>query len=159
MENLTSLRGTLDILSQFAILIFNSKNSFCRPIINPPKTKLYLQKSIHLLLEYLNNTNNKDEIEIISNDLIMMPNTDDFHLLTGINIGWKSAYLRQIGICVILAHISCYTPATKAEIPLIDQIFTRIGAGDMMLNGVSSYMNEMIEIFSLLKVPLKIACY
>ena len=151
LENLTSLIGTLDILSSFAILIFNSKNSFCRPIINPPKTKLYLQNSRHLLLEYLNNTNNKDEIEIISNDLIMIPNTDDFHLLTGINMGGKSTYLRQIGICVILAHIGCYIPATKAEIPLIDQIFTRVGAGDMMLKGVSTYMNEMIEVCSLLK--------
>ena len=81
----------------------------------------------------------------------MIPNKDDFHLLTGINMGGKSTYLRQIGICVILAHIGCYIPATKAEIPLIDQIFTRVGAGDMMLKGVSTYMNEMIEVCSLLK--------
>ena len=151
LENLTSLIGTLDILSSFAILIFNSKNNFCRPIINPAKTKLYLQNSRHLLLEYLNNTNNNDEIEVISNDLTMIPNIDDFHLLTGINMGGKSTYLRQIGICVILAHIGCFIPATKAEIPLIDQIFTRVGAGDMMLKGVSTYMNEMIEVCSLLK--------
>ena len=150
LENLTSLIGTLDILSSFAILIFNSKENFCRPIIGNPKTQLILENSRHLLLEYLNN-NNKDEIEIISNDLSMIPNKDDFHLLTGINMGGKSTYLRQIGICVILAHIGCYIPATKAEIPLIDQIFTRVGAGDMMLKGVSTYMNEMIEVCSLLK--------
>ena len=149
LENLTTLIGTLDILSSFAILIFNSKYSFCRPIIGQPKTKLYLENSRHLLLEYLNN--NKDEIEVVSNDLTMTPGIDDFHLLTGINMGGKSTYLRQIGICSILAHIGCYVPATKAEIPLIDQIFTRVGAGDMMLKGVSTYMNEMIEVCSLLK--------
>ena len=151
LENLTSLIGTLDILSSFAILIFNSKFNFCRPVIGMPKTPLILENSRHLLLEYLNNNNNKEEIEVISNDLIMKPNEDDFHLLTGINMGGKSTYLRQIGICVILAHIGCYIPATKAEIPLIDQIFTRVGAGDMMLKGVSTYMNEMIEVCSLIK--------
>ena len=150
LENLTVLIGTLDILSSFAILIFNSKYNFCRPIVGKSKTKLFLENSRHLLLEYLNN-NNKEEIEVISNDLSMMPDVDNFHLLTGINMGGKSTYLRQIGICVILAHIGCFIPATKAEIPLIDQIFTRVGAGDMMLKGVSTYMNEMIEVCSLLK--------
>jgi len=81
----------------------------------------------------------------------MSPETNNFHLLTGINKGGKSTYLRQIGICVILAHIGCYVPASKANIPLIDQIFTRVGAGDIMLKGVSTYMNEMIEVCSLLK--------
>ena len=155
LENLTTLLATLDILSSFAILIFNSKSNFCRPIIGQPKTKLFIENSRHLLLEYLNinvNQNSQDEeIEIISNDISMTPGVDDFHLLTGINMGGKSTYLRQIGICVILAHIGCYIPATKAEIPLIDQIFTRVGAGDMMLKGVSTYMNEMIEVCSLIK--------
>ena len=154
IENLTSLIGTLDILSSFAILVFNSKYNFCRPVIGNPKTKLVLENSRHLLLEYLNSNNmnnNENESEIISNDLVMIPNVNDFHLLTGINMGGKSTYLRQIGICVILAHIGCYVPATKAEVPLIDQIFTRVGTGDMMLKGVSTYMNEMIEVCSLLK--------
>ena len=152
IENLTSLIGTLDILSSFAILIFNSKQSFCRPIMGEPKTKLYLEKSRHILLEYINKNNQtKTDVEVISNDLSMTPGEDDFHLLTGINMGGKSTYLRQIGICVILAHIGCYVPASKANIPLIDQIFTRVGAGDIMLKGVSTYMNEMIEVCSLLK--------
>ena len=72
-------------------------------------------------------------------------------LLTGINMGGKSTFLRQIGICVILAHIGMFLPATYAEIPLIDQIFTRVGAGDIMLKGISTYMNEMIEICSVIR--------
>ena len=155
LENLTTLLATLDILSSFAILVFNSKSNFCRPIIGKPKTKLFIENGRHILLEYLNaniNQNSQDdEIEVISNDISMTPGVDDFQLLTGINMGGKSTYLRQIGICVILAHIGCFIPATKAEIPLIDQIFTRVGAGDMMLKGVSTYMNEMIEVCSLIK--------
>ena len=155
LENVTTLLATLDILSSFSILIFNSKNNFCRPKIGQPKTKLFIENCRHLLLEYLNqnpspNTTN-DEIEVISNDISLTPGLDNFHLLTGINMGGKSTYLRQIGICVILAHIGCFIPATKAEIPIIDQIFTRVGAGDMMLKGVSTYMNEMIEVCSLIK--------
>ena len=155
LENLTTLLATLDILSSFAILVFNSKSNFCRPIIGKPKTKLFIENGRHILLEYLNaniNQNSQDdEIEVISNDISMTPGVDDFQLLTGINMGGKSTYLRQIGICVILAHIGCFIPATRAEIPLIDQIFTRVGAGDMMLKGVSTYMNEMIEVCSLIK--------
>ena len=155
LENVTTLLATLDILSSFSILIFNSKNNFCRPKIGQPKTKLFIENCRHLLLEYLNqnpspNTTH-DEIEVISNDISLTPGLDNFHLLTGINMGGKSTYLRQIGICVILAHIGCFIPATKAEIPIIDQIFTRVGAGDMMLKGVSTYMNEMIEVCSLIK--------
>ena len=82
-------------------------------------------KIIQIFQEYTFSVdvNNKEQIEVISNDLSMMPDVDTFHLLTGINMGGKSTYLRQIGICVILAHIGCYIPATKAEIPIIDQIF------------------------------------
>ncbi len=66
-------------------------------------------------------------------------------------MGGKSTFLRQVGLCCILAHIGCYVPAAYAHIPIIDQIFTRVGAGDSMLKGVSTYMNEMIEVCSLVK--------
>ena len=66
-------------------------------------------------------------------------------------MGGKITFLRQVGICVILSHIGCFVPATYAKIPIIDQIFTRVGAGDIMLKGISTYMNEMIEVSSLIK--------
>ena len=146
LENLISLLSSLDIFSSFAYLILNSKFPYTKPIITEPRNKLEIKDSRHILLEYIN----IDHL-VISNDISLTADSDNIHLLTGINMGGKSTFLRQIGICVILAHIGCYIPATYAKIPIIDQIFTRVGAGDLMLKGISTYMNEMIEVCSLIK--------
>ena len=146
IDNLIIILSSIDILSTFAILVSNSKYDYVKPIILPPRSRLVLKNSRHILLEYLNASKS-----LVSNDVELTADTDNIHLITGINMGGKSTYLRQIGICVILAHIGCYVPATYAEIPIIDQIFTRVGAGDIMLKGISTYMNEMIEVCSLIK--------
>lgn len=67
------------------------------------------------------------------------------HLLTGPNMGGKSTYMRQIALSFILAHIGMHVPAKKARIPLIDALFTRMGASDDILEGQSTFMIEMIE--------------
>lgn len=151
LDKLTILLSTLDIISSFASLVLNSKFPYCKPKMGAKNTPLALTQSRHILLEHLSVNNANSKIEIVSNDLKMTPGEDNIHLLTGINMGGKSTYLRQIGLCVIMAHIGSYVPATEASIPIIDQIFTRVGAGDIMLKGVSTYMNEMIEVCSLLK--------
>ena len=147
LEQLIKIIGTLDILSSFSYLISNSKYPFIKPIINDYNGKLILKDSRHLILENLNSNLNK---KTVSNECYLS-NEEKIMLLTGINMGGKSTFLRQIGICVILAHIGMFLPATYAEIPLIDQIFTRVGAGDIMLKGISTYMNEMIEICSVIR--------
>ena len=146
LENLISLLSSLDIFSSFAYLISNSKFPYTKPIITESNKELELKDSRHILLEYLNT-----EHLIVSNNILLNSNTNNIHLLTGINMGGKSTFLRQVGICVILSHIGCFVPATYAKIPIIDQIFTRVGAGDIMLKGISTYMNEMIEVSSLIK--------
>lgn len=146
IDNLIAILSSLDILSSFAVLVSNSKYDYTKPIISPPRNKLVLKDSRHILLEFINS-----RTPLVSNDVTLVPDTDNIHLITGINMGGKSTYLRQVGICVVLAHIGCYVPASYAEIPIIDQIFTRVGAGDLMLKGISTYMNEMIEVCSLIK--------
>ena len=91
-RNLASLTARIDIFSSFEILVYNTKNAFCGPKLGKSKTKFILEKSCYILLGYLNRNNS----EVISNDLTMTTGEDDFHLLTGINIGGKSTYLRQI---------------------------------------------------------------
>lgn len=66
-------------------------------------------------------------------------------IITGPNMGGKSTYLRQVALIVLLGHIGSYVPSEYAEIPLIDRIFTRIGASDNVAEGKSTFLVEMEE--------------
>jgi DNA mismatch repair protein MutS len=84
------------------------------------------------------------------------PNDLDLHdgrrmlIVTGPNMGGKSTYMRQAALIVLLAHIGSYVPADAATIGPIDRIFTRIGAGDDLARGQSTFMVEMSETANIL---------
>ncbi len=67
------------------------------------------------------------------------------HMITGPNMGGKSTYMRQVALLVIMAHIGCYLPCRHAKIGPIDRIFSRIGSGDDLTSGRSTFMVEMSE--------------
>ncbi|GAB4119355.1 MAG: DNA mismatch repair protein MutS [Sideroxydans sp.] len=71
-------------------------------------------------------------------------------LITGPNMGGKSTYMRQVALIALLAHVGCFVPAQAAELPEIDQIFTRIGASDDLASGRSTFMVEMTEAANIL---------
>ena len=87
--------------------------------------------------------------EFIANDLTL---DDDIRMriVTGPNMGGKSTYMRQVALIAILAHIGSYVPAAEAEFGPLDRIFTRIGAGDDLAGGRSTFMVEMTETASIL---------
>ncbi len=66
-------------------------------------------------------------------------------LITGPNMAGKSTYMRQLALLSIMAQIGCYVPADSAELPIFDQMFTRIGAADDLASGQSTFMVEMLE--------------
>ncbi|MBJ6363632.1 DNA mismatch repair protein MutS [Paenibacillus sp. GCM10012307] len=67
-------------------------------------------------------------------------------LITGPNMAGKSTYMRQVALICIMAQIGCFVPADAAAMPLIDRIFTRIGAADDLIGGQSTFMVEMKDI-------------
>ncbi len=71
-------------------------------------------------------------------------------LITGPNMGGKSTYMRQVAIIALLAHVGSFVPAQQAQLPEIDQIFTRIGASDDLASGRSTFMVEMTEAANIL---------
>ncbi len=86
----------------------------------------------------------------IANDVALDDDTRML-LVTGPNMGGKSTYMRQIALTTLLAHTGCFVPALGARIGPIDRIFTRIGAGDDLAGGRSTFMVEMTEMAHILR--------
>ncbi|NOR72802.1 MAG: DNA mismatch repair protein MutS [Mariprofundaceae bacterium] len=86
----------------------------------------------------------------VANDTEMDLKSRRFMLLTGPNMGGKSTYMRQVAWIVWLAHTGCFVPAESARIPLTRRIFTRVGAGDELASGRSTFMVEMMETAAIL---------
>ncbi len=90
-----------------------------------------------------------DENKFVPNDILFNEN-NKLIILSGPNASGKSCFIRQIGLIQILAQIGCFVPAKKAEIKIVDRIFTRVGAVDDQSTGQSTFMVEMSETASIL---------
>src|SRR6202161_4202217 len=86
----------------------------------------------------------------VPNDLYLDDRTQFLLVITGPNMGGKSTYLRQAALISIIAQMGSFVPATQARLPLIDRIFTRIGASDNLARGRSTFLVEMSEVASIL---------
>lgn len=86
----------------------------------------------------------------VPNDTVLIPDAR-MCLLTGPNMGGKSTYMRQTALIILLAHMGSFVPAESATLGPIDQIFTRIGAGDDLASGQSTFMLEMTETAHILE--------
>lgn len=86
----------------------------------------------------------------IPNDVYLNNSTDRLLILTGANMGGKSTILRQIALIQILAQIGSFVPATSARLPIVDRIWTRVGASDDLASGRSTFMVEMSETAAIL---------
>jgi DNA mismatch repair protein MutS len=81
----------------------------------------------------------------IPNDLYLDREKNRIALITGPNMGGKSTYLRQAALITVMAQIGSFVPAEEAVLPLVDRVFTRIGASDNLARGRSTFMVEMTE--------------
>jgi DNA mismatch repair protein MutS len=89
--------------------------------------------------------------QFVPNDLSIEEDRARFLVLTGPNMGGKSTFLRQSALLVILAQIGAFVPARSMELGIIERIFTRIGAGDDLASGQSTFYVEMLETANILR--------
>ena len=91
------------------------------------------------------------EEEFVSNDIRLDEKEQQFLIITGPNMAGKSTILRQTALTVLMAQMGSFVPATKANIGIVDRIFTRIGASDDLARGQSTFMVEMKETANILR--------
>ncbi|MBF0281846.1 MAG: DNA mismatch repair protein MutS [Zetaproteobacteria bacterium] len=135
--------GKVDLLYAFATLAFQFH--YVRPEVHQGRL-LEIEGGRHPVVERCL----KAGENFVANDTHMDMKQRRFMLLTGPNMGGKSTYMRQVAWLTWLAHTGCFVPADRARIPLTQQIFTRVGAGDELASGRSTFMVEMMETATIL---------
>ena len=135
LQRLSVVLAELDVFAALAEI--SSKYGWIRPEFTEDEMEILGGK--HPILDVM-----MKDPHYIANDLVM-DRENSILLITGPNMGGKSTYMRQTALIVILAQTGCFVPARKCRMPLIDKIFTRIGASDDILSGQSTFMVEMSE--------------
>ncbi|MBZ5523635.1 MAG: DNA mismatch repair protein MutS [Acidobacteriia bacterium] len=135
----------VDVLASLAALAQNQ--SYCRPKFDDTE-ELEVVDGRHPVLEQLDLTGSNDRF--VPNDLYLNSTSHAILLITGPNMGGKSTYLRQTALIVLMAQMGSFVPARSARLPVVDRIFTRIGASDNLARGRSTFMVEMTETAAIL---------
>ena len=91
------------------------------------------------------------EENFVPNDTYLNTGENIINIITGPNMAGKSTYMRQTAVIALMAHIGSFVPAEYANIPILDRIFTRVGASDDLSQGQSTFMVEMSEVSHILK--------
>jgi len=139
LQRVSDALAQLDFL--LALAIVSSRNGYVRPHFTK-KHAIAIRAGRHPVVEQVE--------EFVPNDLIL-DQGKDLVILTGPNMSGKSVYLRQAALICLLAQIGSFVPAKEATLPIIDRIFARVGASDMLVEGISTFMMEMLETATILE--------
>lgn len=91
----------------------------------------------------------------VPNDLYLDDQSQFLLIITGPNMGGKSTYLRQAALISVMAQMGSFVPALQAKLPIVDRIFTRIGASDNLARGRSTFLVEMSEVAAILNTATR----
>ncbi len=129
--------ATIDCLANFAKLA--KQYDYVRPKMLY-SGEIRIVEGRHPVVEQLLDTQ-----KFVPNDTPLDNVSQQMLLITGPNMAGKSVYLRQVALIVLMAQIGCFVPAKSAHISVVDRIFVRSGASDMITSGLSTFMVEMVE--------------
>jgi DNA mismatch repair protein MutS len=142
----------LDVLVNFARIA--AARNYTRPEFTErelpkegPRGELLIAGGRHPVVEKLLEERGE---RFVPNDLYLGDDSRFLLIITGPNMGGKSTYLRQTALISILAQMGSFVPAVQAKLPLVDRIFTRIGASDSLARGRSTFLVEMSEVAAIL---------
>ncbi|OGP33874.1 MAG: DNA mismatch repair protein MutS [Deltaproteobacteria bacterium GWC2_65_14] len=127
----------IDVLLGYAELAVSS--GYCRPSVNAGR-EIVIGNGRHPVVERILGRH-----AFVPNDCRLSPGETQVAVLTGPNMAGKSTYIRQVALIVLLAQAGSFVPADRAELGVVDRIFTRIGASDDISRGESTFMVEMRE--------------
>ena len=143
LKTTAKIIAELDCISNLAFVAL--ENDFIKPEINEDgETKI--ENGRHPVVEKV-----IPKGEFIPNDTIINKEDNQLLIITGPNMAGKSTYMRQVAIITLMCQIGSFVPASKANISVVDKIFTRIGASDDLAGGKSTFMVEMWEVSNILK--------
>lgn len=137
LQKLAGQIAALDVFCSFAQVA--EENNYCRPKFHTSNQDVKVVLGRHPVVEKVMKAGS-----YIPNDVKLDQDTD-IYLITGPNMSGKSTYMRQMALIAVMAQVGSFVPADSAELPIFDQIFTRIGAADDLISGQSTFMVEMTE--------------
>ena len=148
MQQTAQAVAALDCICSLAVVA--QANDYCKPKINVSGTELNVIEGRHPVVErYLARD------AFITNDVHLDTADNRTMIITGPNMAGKSTFMRQIALITLMAHIGSFVPAKSAEIPIVDKIFTRVGASDDLAFNQSTFMVEMVEVANILNNATK----
>ena len=143
IQSTCKIIANIDVFVSFATVAYI--NNYVKPNINE-NNKLDIKNGRHPVVECI-----VGEEKFVANDTYLNTDENIINIITGPKMAGKSTYMRQTSIIALMAHIGSFVPAEYADIPIIDRIFTRVGASDDLSQGQSTFMVEMSEVSLILK--------
>lgn len=138
LQRLSERLATLDVLQSLATVA--AQNRYVRPEVTEG-FELDIVDGRHPVVEGVLTSGT-----FIANDTRLSRDGTRMLLITGPNMAGKSTYMRQVALIAVMAQIGCFVPAKSAKLPIVDRVFTRIGAADDLAGGQSTFMVEMQDI-------------
>ena len=135
--------ASLDVLVSFATVAEDM--NYCMPEVNNLGV-IDIQNGRHPVIEKMLGAG-----AFVANDTYLDKEENRLSIITGPNMAGKSTYMRQVALITLMAQVGSFVPADKAQIGVVDKIFTRVGASDDLSMGQSTFMVEMMEVATILK--------